>query len=650
MVTKVTRGLQTPFLTLFLELDEKDPYIDEVAMIIEEVIKQRIQGVKNKNGVYITPAFPKLVYVLDEHNCLKGGKYDYITKLCAECNAKRIYPDYISAKVMRRLHDGEVYSCMGCVDGKEVIPYRYKGVSYIESFERMWKRLSSDFEELEQERGSYNLYMDVKDVEVFDSYKKSFVNVYRVIRNIQSEWVNLKFTNGRSLRCTIDHPFETENRGVVLAKDLTKDDKLLFNKSIDLPVNTTFTEDDIKRAWMHGIAICDSSYSGTLNISLGNDEYEIIERFSKYADELYNLEMYDFPLNRGVKGNYVDLRARGNGSTSISIRKEYENIFEGVKKSERHIPTYIWNSSREVKLSFLAGMIDADGYINSCNSISRVQLGSTNKELAIQQMYLVQSLGYFCRIYPNHYNKKDYSKVRYMCEFDCFSELDDYLVLSKKKCHNIENARCSNSNYFEDYISITDKVFMDYEDYSYDVTTESEHFDISGIYSHNCRSFLSEWKDENGDYKWEGRFNQGVVSLNLPQIGLVANGDMDLFFEELEKRLALCFKALMCRHKALEGTLSNVSEIHWQHGALARLKEGEKIDKLLHNGYSTISLGYIGLYETTIAMLGVSHTTEEGKAFAKKVLKRLKEATDSWKAETGLGFGLYGTPRQTWAA
>lgn len=278
MITKVTRGLQTPFLTLFLELDDKDPYINEVAMIIEEVIKQRIQGVKNKNGVYITPAFPKLVYVLDEHNCLKGGKYDYITKLCAECNAKRIYPDYISAKVMRRLHDGEVYSCMG------------------------------------------------------------------------------------------------------------------------------------------------------------------------------------------------------------------------------------------------------------------------------------------------------------------------------------------------------------------------------------CRSFLSEWKDENGDYKWESRFNQGVVTINLPQIGLVANGDMDLFFEELEKRLALCFKALMCRHKALEGTLSNVSEIHWQHGALARLKEGEKIDKLLHNGYSTISLGYIGLYETTIAMLGVSHTTEEGKAFAKKVLKRLKDATDSWKAETGLGFGLYGTPRQTWAA
>lgn len=105
---------QNPFLTLFLQIDDEDPYEEEVAMIVEEIIRQRIEGIKNKNGVYITPAFPKLVYVLDENNCLQGGKYDYITRLCAECNVKRIYPDYISAKVMRRLHDGQVYSCMGC--------------------------------------------------------------------------------------------------------------------------------------------------------------------------------------------------------------------------------------------------------------------------------------------------------------------------------------------------------------------------------------------------------------------------------------------------------------------------------------------------------------------------------------------------------
>lgn len=162
-----------------------------------------------------------------------------------------------------------------------------------------------------------------------------------------------------------------------------------------------------------------------------------------------------------------------------------------------------------------------------------------------------------------------------------------------------------------------------------------------------CRSFLSEWRDDTDTPVWEGRFNQGVVSLNLPQIALEASGDITVFWEELEKRLALCFKALMCRHKALLGTTSDVSEIHWQQGALARLAPGEVIDEYLKDGRSTLSLGYIGVYEMTYAMLGQSHTSKEGKEFAMKVMERLKEATESWKRQTGLGFGLYGTPAES---
>jgi len=162
-----------------------------------------------------------------------------------------------------------------------------------------------------------------------------------------------------------------------------------------------------------------------------------------------------------------------------------------------------------------------------------------------------------------------------------------------------------------------------------------------------CRSFLSPWKDENGEYKWEGRFNQGVVSLNLPQIGIIAAGDEETFWELMEERLSLCFEALMCRHRALEGVVSDVSPIHWQYGAIARLEKGEKIDKLLHGGYSTLSLGYIGLYEVTKLMTGESHTTEKGKAFALKVMNRLNEATATWKRNTGLGFALYGTPAES---
>lgn len=273
--TLMTTNGQSPFVTLFLNLDPNDEYIEENAIIVEEILRQRLEGIKNEKGVYVTPAFPKLIYVLDEHNCLKGGKYDYITKLAVKCSAKRLYPDYISAKKMRENYEGNVFSCMG------------------------------------------------------------------------------------------------------------------------------------------------------------------------------------------------------------------------------------------------------------------------------------------------------------------------------------------------------------------------------------CRSFLSPWKDENGNYKWEGRFNQGVVSLNLPQIGILAKGNEEKFWSMLDERLDLCYEALMCRHNALLGVTSDVSTVHWQYGAIARLKKGEKIDPLLKDGYSTISLGYIGLYEVTKLMTGKSHTEPEGEEFALRVMNRLRKACDTWKEETGLGFGLYGTPAES---
>ena len=273
--TLMTTNGQSPFVTLFLYLDDKDEYIEENAMIIEEILKQRYEGIKNEKGVFVTPAFPKLIYVLDENNCLKGGKYDYLTKLAVKCSSKRLYPDYISAKKMRENYEGNVFSPMG------------------------------------------------------------------------------------------------------------------------------------------------------------------------------------------------------------------------------------------------------------------------------------------------------------------------------------------------------------------------------------CRSFLSPWKDENGNYKFEGRFNQGVVSINLPQCGILAKGDEKKFWEILEQRLQLCFDALMCRHRALEGVTSDVSPVHWQYGAIARLQPGEKIDKYLHDGYSTISLGYIGLYEVTKLVKGVSHTDPAGTEFAVKIMNTLREHCEKWKKETGLGFGLYGTPAES---
>lgn len=162
-----------------------------------------------------------------------------------------------------------------------------------------------------------------------------------------------------------------------------------------------------------------------------------------------------------------------------------------------------------------------------------------------------------------------------------------------------------------------------------------------------CRAFLTPFKDEKGDYKFDGRFNQGVVTINLPQIGILAEGDEELFFELLDKRLEIVKKALMVRHNRLKGITSDVSPVHWQFGALTRLKPGETIDKYLYNGYSTLTIGYIGLYETSILVKGESHTGKEGNKFALKVMDRLNEKKAEWTNETQIQFAVYGTPAES---
>ena len=192
--------------------------------------------------------------------------------------------------------------------------------------------------------------------------------------------------------------------------------------------------------------------------------------------------------------------------------------------------------------------------------------------------------------------------------------------------------KCSAKRMYPDYISAKEM---------------RKNYDGNVFGPMGCRSFLSPWKDENGNYKFEGRFNQGVVSINLPQIGILAEKDEEKFWKLFDERLDLCYEALMCRHEALLGTFSDTSPIHWQYGAIARLGKGEKIDKYLKGGYSTLSLGYIGIYELTMLMKGVPQTEPEGEKFALEVMMHMRKKCDQWKKETGLGFALYGTPAES---
>ena len=193
-------------------------------------------------------------------------------------------------------------------------------------------------------------------------------------------------------------------------------------------------------------------------------------------------------------------------------------------------------------------------------------------------------------------------------------------------------AKCTAKRMVPDYIS--EKKMKEHN--------EGNCFPVMG-----CRSALSPWKDENGNYKFYGRFNQGVVTLNLVDVALSSGGDMEKFWKVFDERLDLCYRALMCRHNRLKGTLSDAAPILWQYGAISRLKKGEPIDALLYGGYSTISLGYAGLCECVRYMTGKSHTDPSATPFALAVMKYMNAACEKWKAETTIGFGLYGTPLES---
>ena len=219
-----------------------------------------------------------------------------------------------------------------------------------------------------------------------------------------------------------------------------------------------------------------------------------------------------------------------------------------------------------------------------------------------------------------------FPKLIYVLEEDNIHEDSKYYYLTKLA------AKCTAKRMVPDYIS--EKKMKEYK--------EGNCFPVMG-----CRSNLSPWKDENGNYKFYGRFNQGVVTINLVDVALTSGGDMDKFWKVFDERLDLCYRALMCRHNRLKGTLSDVAPILWQYGACARLKKGETIDKLLVGGYSTISLGYAGLYECVKYMTGKSHTDEEAKPFAIAVMQHMNDACNQWKKETTIGFGIYGTPLES---
>lgn len=439
IVTLMTTNGQAPFITESMYLNEakNEQEKHDLAMIIEETLRQRYKGTKNKQGVYVTPTFPKLIYVLQDDNIHEGDEYYYLTIMAAQCTAKRMVPDYISEKKMKELKEGTVVIPMGAVFGKEVITYKLNNQLFVESFERAWNRLVSIYGgSMIKLIGAKSEFIVPENMLIFDSSSNGFVKVKKFIRNDDyNRWNRVKF-NGRVLTLTSDHPLPTQ-RGRIAVEDLKP------------------------------------------------------------------------------------------GDTVPASKYEKENEF--------------------------------------------------------YEKYTVESVEFLGNI----------------------------------------------------------------GEYEYDVETESDRFDVSGINSHNCRSMLSPWKDEDGNYKYWGRFNMGVVTLNIPYVALSSKGDKEVFWKKFDEALELVHKALLVRYNRLKGTTSDYAPILWQHGALSRLKPGETIDKLLVGGYATISLGYAGLYEAVRYMTGKPHTDPEATPFALDIMKRMNEKCKEWKEKENLGYAIYGTPLES---
>ena len=334
-----------------------------------------------------------------------------------------------------------------------------------------------------------------------------------------------------------------------------------------------------------------------------------IAHLGKYLRKTYD-KYYKKYYNHFIEEGKSEKEAETLAKDFAKMRKQ-EDLVAGIQTVQYQINTLMTTNGQSPFVTLFMHIVEGDEY--------EKEVAEIIEEILKQRLQGIKNS-------EGHYITPAFPKLIYV--------LDECNNLSGGKYDYITKlaVKCSAKRLYPDYISAK-KMREIYE---------GNVFSPMG-----CRSFLSPYKDENGEYKFEGRFNQGVVSINLPQIAIMASGNKEKFYKLLDDRLELCFDACMCRHNALKGVTSDYSPIHWQYGAIARLKKGEKIDKYLYGNYSTMSLGYIGLYEVSKLMTGKSHTEKEGKEFVEELMKYLRKVVDGWKKDTNIGFALYGTPAES---
>ena len=311
--------------------------------------------------------------------------------------------------------------------------------------------------------------------------------------------------------------------------------------------------------------------------------------------------------------SYIGVEVDEEKISRVVEKRLREEINRGVQTIQYQVVTLLTTNGQ-------APFVTVFMYLNEAkNEQEKADLALIIEEVLLQRYQGVKNE-------KGVYVTPAFPKLIYVLEEDNITPDSKYWYLTEL------SAKCTAKRLVPDYIS--EKIMKSLK--------EGNCFPVMG-----CRSALTPWKNDKGEYQFYGRFNQGVVTLNLVDIALSSGKDIDKFWKIFDERLELCYKALMCRHNRLKGTLSDAAPILWQDGAIARLEKGEPIDKLLYGGYSTISLGYAGLCECVRYMTGKSHTDPSVTDFALEIMKYMNKACDKWKAETTIGFGIYGTPLES---
>lgn len=613
-----------------------------------------------------TPIFPIHIFRVKEGvNFNEGDKNYDLFQLACKVSAKRLFPNFSFQDAPYNLKYYEAgrpeteISYMGCELGSEVKTYRIGGELYVESAERFWKRAAQKWQ---VKTFGVSEYLDVENVEVYDSSSNGFVKVSRLVKNPdKGDWTRVTFSSGRILYLTEDHALPIEGKGRTLVRDMQLGDAVpaIWNQFAEsTPEDDGYNGDT---AWALGLILCDGCYKSTLCVSVGLDERDVADKYRDVIEKEFGVKTKLVERRRGVKGNYYDILSIG----AISERKkEFEDLFGGVGKKERQIPSRVFRWSREMRLAFLAGIIDADGHVRKNGEVN---IGSTNRELAMQEVLLVQSLGTPCKVFCNRYKSNEVpDKIRYKVSFNLTEEIRSALVSGKKRmaCQRIP-ARSA----VEDFVRLTKiEKLGTLGESSYCVETESDRFDVSGINSHNCRTrVIGNVYDPENEIAFS-RGNLSFTSINLPRLAIefVANRiqaattedareifaeDMKLqekFVGEVLTKLDLCVEQLLERF-ALQSarTARNfpflIQQGCWLDGEKLRLDE--QVGEILKHG--TLSVGFIGLAETLTCLFGRHHGESlESQAFGLYLITKMRDALDAYSRKMKLNFTLLATPAE----